>query len=113
MKDIIIIDIETTGLCRLTSQIVNIGAVHYQSGKEFYVECRPDSTKEYNFDEKAAEINGTDPEEFADRPAFQYAEQKEAVDELEQWVKEVTEGREFIIAGLNISAFDMMVLCRA
>ena len=112
MKDIIVVDIETTGLCRLTSQIVNIGAVHLQSDRDFYVECQADSSKDYFFHPKSSEINGTDPEEFKNRTSYDYATQVGAVNELEEWINAVTQGREFVISGLNLSAFDMMILCR-
>lgn len=112
MTDIITVDIETTGLCRNTSQIVDIGACHLFSKSTFQVECMPDLTKHYVFEEGASKVNGVDPDEFAFRVGVNYFEQKESVHHLIDWVKEVTEGRDFIIAGQNVAAFDMQILCR-
>jgi DNA polymerase III epsilon subunit-like protein len=52
----IIVDIKTTGIDPLKCSIVTIGAVHFETGKQFYTECRPkDGAVIRN---EALEING-------------------------------------------------------
>ena len=113
---VVVVDIETSGLDKTRCQIVNIGASDLLSDAEFYVECYPDTNVKYTFEEKAAEINGTDPEEFAERPydtSGQYLGQKEAVDALERFCMDLCGGDEkILLAGQNISSFDAPILCR-
>ena len=56
MKNLIAIDVETTGLDPLTSSIVSIGAVHIETRSEFYIECKPWEGAERH--EGALKVNG-------------------------------------------------------
>jgi len=84
MKNLIAVDIETTGLNPLTSSIVSIGAVHIASGDSFYMECHPWEGAEIA--EQALAVNGFT-HEYLDLLPFTEAH---AVQSLQEWAKRWT-----------------------
>jgi hypothetical protein len=61
----IIVDIETTGIDPIKNSMVSIGAVDYNTGEEFYRECRVfDGTE---IDPYALKINGLTVEQCNDK----------------------------------------------
>lgn len=111
-ENIIIVDIETSGLCRLTSQIVNIGAIHAASGDEFYIECAPDKTKDFEYNEISGQINGVTEKMFMERSKDPrtFVNQKFAVEYLEQICLNWTDSP--YLCGQNFAAFDAMIMHR-
>lgn len=64
MKDIIIVDLETTGLSPEKHEIIEIGAVNVTTGETF--ECKVHPLHISTADSKALEINGYKHEDWAD-----------------------------------------------
>lgn len=56
MKNLIAVDVETTGLDPRTSSIVSIGAIHLETRKSFYIECKPWEGAEIH--DEALKVNG-------------------------------------------------------
>lgn len=106
MKNLILVDIETTGLDRLNSSILSIGAVDYNSQKEFYIECRAD--EDSNLENGAMAING-----FSYMQVYDQSKPTslEAYQAFEKWAFNIYENP--ILGGENIGQFDAMFLCKA
>lgn len=64
MENFIVVDVETTGLHWGKDQIVSIGAVDFQTGEEFYGECRIYAWNRIT--ETALKINGFTEEQCRD-----------------------------------------------
>lgn len=104
MKNLIITDIETTGLNVKKCSILSIGAVHYATQSTFYGECQ---RRCGSLVEKAAlAINGFTTKDIND-PA------KKSEDELylgfESWCSQYA-SPDIILGGHNIGRFDMIFL---
>jgi DNA polymerase III epsilon subunit-like protein len=108
---LIVADVETTGLVPGKNVIVSIGAVDYDSGAEFYGECRiyPDSV----VDQQALDVNGFTLEQITDPnkplPHELYAQ-------FDEWAQSVKKGDEKqLLGGQQIGSFDsqfLQVLCK-
>lgn len=106
-KNIICVDIETSSLNRLYGGILSIGAVKFETGEEFYVECVIPADS--SIDQNALNINGFKAEEIVessinhpDKPT-----QKEAVYKFVEWC-----GSDVLLCGQNIGCFDVLFLHR-
>lgn len=96
------VDVETTGLDRTNAAILSIGAIHYPSMSEFYIECCP--TGFFEIDLEALTINGLKPNKDNVTP-------KIAVDKFIDWAKH--ECDDILLAGHNIGNFDALFLHKA
>lgn len=106
MKNLILVDIETTGTDRLHSSILSIGAVDYNSEKEFYIECRAD--EDSNLENGAMAINGFSYTQVYDQSK---PTSLEAYQKFEKWAFNIYENP--ILGGENVGQFDAMFLCKA
>ena len=112
-KNLIIVDIETSSLCRLTSQMVNIGAVHLDSGEEFFIECLPNMAEYNGYNPESGKINGVTKEAFlarVDERSGRYVSQEYSVTRLEEFCLDKAEKP--YLCGANFSGFDAMILHR-
>ena len=107
----IVVDIETTSLDREHTQIIDIGAVHHETGKELYIECRPDFTMPMSCNRFSSVVNGVEFEDWLNRSEEKYASQKDGAVEFVNWCLE-HDGEKPVLGGNNIAAFDCMILCR-
>jgi DNA polymerase III epsilon subunit-like protein len=111
----IVLDLETTGLDRNHSQIINLGAVHLESGDELYLECYPDRSKGLDnaFDDFTTNIHGVTRARWYDRSEYggHYLGQKQTVDIFIEFCldQEPTP----LLAGKNIGSFDCMIAHRS
>lgn len=100
------VDLETTGLQPGKHDIASIGAVHVESGEEFYREC-----KIYNnthISEKALEVNGFTEKQLREGKGISIGS---AVLEFVRWVGSLgTEGEKEIAMGWNYGSFDNQFL---
>lgn len=105
MKNLIIVDIETSGLDRTQCAVLSIGAIDFNSDKEFYIECK--TNRKHLIEEKALELNGFTHEQIFDeaKPTG-----REAYKKFEEWAYSIYE--QPILGGENIGQFDAMFLCR-
>lgn len=106
MNNLIIVDIETTGLDRVNCGIVSIGAVDYNSEHKFYIECRPNQSD--IIEQKALEINGFTYDQIFDptKPST-----TQAYKSFEEWALSIYD--QPILGGENIGQFDALFLCKA
>ena len=97
----IIIDIETTGLDPIACSILSIGAVDFENGDEFYVECQmyPNSLIE----DAALKINGFNQEQLCDPT-------KVTVRELYLMFVDWAKNRKMPLAGQQVGSFDIKFL---
>lgn len=98
----IIVDIETTGVDPLKNSIVSIGAVDFEKGDEFYIECCAIPDRE--IDEYALKINGFTKEQCLDtsKPSAE-----EAYKKFLWWT---TDDRLVMLAGQQVGSFDAKFL---
>lgn len=112
----LIIDIESSGLSPYKNSICSIGAVDFETNKEFYGECRVADDREIN--EGALKINGftveqlkdpnkpTDLELFAKFGAWH-------VEMLLEWMQNdsnIDRSLNNVLAGENVGHFDILFL---
>lgn len=99
----ICLDIETGGLSPTRSSILSIGAVDFDSDKEFYIECRnyPDRV----IHKEALAVNGFTLEQATNVSKLF---PNEAYAELYKWV--LDNKLEPLLAGQNIGSFDAQFL---
>lgn len=100
----IVVDIETTSLDKNKCGLLSIGAVDYDSDKEFYVECYP--TNDPDIDPVSLKHNGTKLEDIYNKAKSD----KEAIIDFFIWTLDINEGN--LLAGHNIGNFDAMILHR-
>lgn len=98
----IIVDIETTGISPTKNSIVSIGAVDFEKGDEFYVECRAIQDRE--IDEYALNINGFTREQCLDKS------KKSPEDAYKSFLWWATDNRDVMLAGQQIGSFDALFL---
>lgn len=98
----IIVDVETTGLDPLKNSIVSIGAVDFEKGDEFYVECCAIPGRE--IDDAALAINGFTKEECLD------ISKKSAIEAYKEFFLWTTDNRGVMLAGQQVGAFDAKFL---
>jgi DNA polymerase III epsilon subunit-like protein len=107
---LIFVDTETTGLNRLTDNILSLGAVTEDGKNEFYMECR---LNEYEgFSDEALAVNGFSKHEiYSDSKA----DRRGLYNNFSLWVKHMEKlyGEKPILAGENIGSFDMIMLSKA
>lgn len=106
----IALDIETTGLSEKKNSMVSIGAVHIETGKDFYKECRIYEDSEIS--DKALEINGFTKSQLTDEskplPHVAYAHFYDwCLSEIGNMPSQ--EGEELLI-GQNLPSFDVRFL---
>ena len=96
----IIVDIETTGLHTgpFRNDMVSLGAVDFETGEEFYGECKAHPDGEIS--QYALDLNGFTIEQVRD-PNKQLP--IELIDKFIKW----SAGREQLLAGHNIGSFDI------
>lgn len=106
MENLIIVDIETSGLDRTNCGILSIGAIDFNSDRNFYLECRVDDN--HSIENKALELNGFTKEQIFDptKPTMQ-----EGYQIFEEWAFSLYKNP--ILGGENIGQFDALFLCRA
>jgi len=96
LKRLVFVDIEASGLC-FDAGMLSIGAVHYLSNKEFYVQMRLDDHQVY--EERALLINGFS---ASDCRNDSLPTQLEAVKMFYKWVEAIRSeyfGKELAIMG--------------
>jgi DNA polymerase III epsilon subunit-like protein len=98
----IILDIETTGTDPKRHCMLSLGAVDYETGAEFYGECRV--YKASLIDPIALGINGFTEQE-AKNPAMQFA--YELYEKFLKWSEQFPDK---LLAGHNIGHFDVLFL---
>lgn len=97
----IILDIETGGLDPITNPMLSLGAVDYNTCEEFYGECR--ASQGTNIDDRALEVNG-----FTMAQCQDVAKDTEA--DLYAKFLSWCVGRETLLAGQQVGAFDIRFL---
>jgi len=97
----IIVDTETTGLDPQSHQMLSLGAVDYETGEEFYGECRLLNT--HSWTQKALNLNGFSYEQMID---IGKQTPQELLIKFIFW----SEKREKLIAGHNIGSFDVQFM---
>lgn len=105
IPNLIIVDIETTGLNRLKSGVCSIGAVDFNSEKSFYAECR--ISRKCTIDDMAIKINGFTLDSIYDesKPTEEVAYKM-----FEEWALSIYKNP--ILGGENIGNFDALFLNR-
>jgi DNA polymerase III epsilon subunit-like protein len=98
----IIVDVETTGLDPLKHSIISIGAVDFEKGDEFYVECCAIPGRE--IDDAALAINGFTREMCLD------TSKKSAVEAYKEFFWWTTDNRSVMLAGQQVGSFDAKFL---
>ena len=97
----IVLDIETGGLEPRQNPLLSIGAVDYQTGDEFYIECgaHPD----LQCDDAPLAVNG-----FTSEQAFDPSKPsgREAYALFAEWAR----GRDNVLAGQQVGSFDIPFL---
>lgn len=103
----IVLDIESGGLSPTLNPILSIGAVDYQTGDEFYVECHAwrDRERAYEMDDYALKVNGFTRKQALD---LDKPSQAEAYVRFIDWAK----GRPTLIGGQQVGSFDIPFLKR-
>lgn len=97
----IVFDIETTGIIPGKHQIVSLGAIHYDTGKTFYGECR--IYKNNVISDFALTVNGFTIEQITDKKKITPLQ---LYDNFVEWAKNKSD----ILAGHNIASFDVQFL---
>lgn len=98
----IVIDIETTGLEPSKHCMVSLGAVHFETGREFYAECR--IYADSSVSDFALQINGFTRGEITD-PAKPYAHEI-----LNQFISWASVRGDYLLGGQNLASFDVQFL---
>ena len=104
----IVVDIETTSLSREYAQLTEMGAIHYETGEEFFLKSRPSFDLPLLLDPESFKYNGTDMNEWLSRT--EEPNQKETVQQFIDW--SLSKEEKPVLGGHNIGSFDCMVLCR-
>lgn len=99
----ITLDLETTGLNPQRHGIASIGAVHVESGEEFYEECKIYNATEVS--EKALEVNGFTEKQLREGKGIPIGQ---AVGKLISWCKKF--GLKQTVIGWNVGSFDIQFL---
>lgn len=102
MKNLILVDIETTGLDRNKCGILSIGAVDYNSDKHFYLETYPGS--DILIEPAALKLNGLCLND-------KLIPIKDAVQQFVDWTFSIYENP--ILGGECFNQFDAPFLCKA
>lgn len=102
MENFIIVDCETTGLHQGKDQIVSIGAVDFETGEEFYGECRIYTWNRIT--ETALKINGFAEEQCRD------PKKQTPLQLYYKFRKWCTDRNVKLLAGHNIAGFDVLFL---
>lgn len=99
----IIVDVETSGLSAARHSLLSIGAVDFETSKEFYTECRLEEGKEVQAE--ALAVNGFNPLDIVN-PSKPTVE--EAYKAFYQWVVD----NQFVplLAGQQVGSFDVTFL---
>ncbi len=97
----IVTDIETTGLDPIKHCMASLGAVDYDTGEEFYIECHVPDGKE--IDQIALGVNGFTLAQLKD---FSKPSPYQAWHEFVIWAK----GRDNVLGGHNVGSFDLKFL---
>lgn len=97
----IVVDVETGGLDPLINPLLSIGAVDYETGDEFYIECGANPRQDC--DDAALAING-----FTSEQAFSPSKPsgQEAYARFVEWAR----GRSNVLAGQQVGSFDIPFL---
>lgn len=100
-----VIDIESSGLLPSKHALLSIGAFHYETGAEFYAECRA----HYGaiLDPVALAVNGFTVEQ-ADDPIKPSAER--IVADFTEWAKGFGQTEGIVLAGQQVGSFDIPFL---
>lgn len=104
--NLIFLDCETTGTDRENCALVSVGAVHYETGENFYRECWVPPTA--LIQSQALEINGCKEEDIRSHDRH-YSH--DVYSDFEEWALRF--GEKPILAGQNVAAFDAIFLLRA
>ena len=104
---LIVLDIETTGISPIKNCMVSLGAVDFDSEREFYQECHIYDDSEVT--PIALEINGFNESQIRDQiksPAH------EAYFDFQEWAAKLNsdQNQKIILAGHNIGHFDILFL---
>lgn len=97
----IILDLETSGLDPQIHGMLSLGAVDFETGDEFYGECRLGANQRYSLE--ALKINGFDGENI-------YDSTKQTQVELYQKFVKWASGRSTLVGGHNVGSFDVQFL---
>ena len=98
----IIVDVETTGLDPIKSSIVSIGAVDFEKGDEFYIECH--APADAVIEPEALAVNGLTREQCFD------ATKVSAVEAYKQFLWWTSDNRLVMLAGQQVGTFDAKFL---
>lgn len=101
----IVIDIETSGLLPEKHSLLSIGAVHYETGQEFYGECRKELGKQ--LDPVALGVNGFTEDQCydADKPSPIML-----VGRFVAWAQSLGQTEGIVLAGQQVGSFDIPFL---
>lgn len=97
----IVLDIETGGLNPRTKALLSIGAVDFNNGDEFYIECCAFDDSEV--DDRALVVNGFTRQQALDKSK---PTRLEAYISFQKWCV----GRDTLIAGQQVGSFDLAFL---
>jgi DNA polymerase III epsilon subunit-like protein len=98
----IIVDVETTGIDEHKHSLLSIGAVDYEKGDEFYIECHAFPSAE--IDPISLEINGYTREQCLDMS------KPSPVEAYKQFLWWTTDNRNVLLAGQQVGSFDCKFL---
>ena len=98
----IIVDVETTGIDPHKNSLLSIGAVDYEKGDEFYVECHAFPNSE--IDPISLEINGYTREQCLDMT------KPSPVEAYKKFLWWSTDNRLVMLAGQQVGSFDAKFL---
>lgn len=102
MQNLIVLDLETSGLNPERNSMVSLGAVHYQSGEEFYGECRVQPMSK--IDKFALAINGFTEAQVTD-------ENKQKPEDLYvKFLQWASKWENVLLAGQQVGSFDILFL---
>ena len=99
----VVLDIETSGLNPSKNHLLSIGAVDFDTGEEFYVECRVNPNEISNIDPVALKVNGFTIDELVGEKSKDKPTQEEGYIQFYNWAK----NRDNLIAGQQVGSFDL------
>lgn len=100
-NNIIVLDIETSGVDSDKNSILSIGAISWDGKEKFYGECAPFEGAEIT--DRALEINGFTKEYIVNQQSLQ-----NLMTQYSNWTNQF--GDKYILAGHQIGSFDMQFL---
>lgn len=98
----IIVDIETSGVNPDIHGVLSIGAVHFESGNEFYTECRP-WDRNFLIEDTALAVNGFTREKIG-------SIRRTDSEGYSRLLNFAEEHNDYLLGGHNIGSFDALFL---